>query len=191
MLKTQFLGTNHVSLQKGYSQQEGIDFEESFAPVARLEAVHMFVAYVAHKNSIIYQMDVKTAFLNGPLKKKFLKHIMEKCDTVTTPMTTAKIDADLQGTLTDQTKYRSLIGGLMYLTASRPDIAFATFVCARYQACLTEKHLKEVKRIFWYLQQSINKGLWYSKDSRFELIAYLDADLASCLDDYKSTSGGL
>ncbi|GJS34051.1 retrovirus-related pol polyprotein from transposon TNT 1-94 [Tanacetum coccineum] len=55
------------------------------------------------------------------------KHGMEKCDTVTTPMATAKIDADLQGTLTDQTKYRSMIGGLMYLTASRPDIAFATF----------------------------------------------------------------
>ncbi|GKF60035.1 retrovirus-related pol polyprotein from transposon TNT 1-94, partial [Tanacetum coccineum] len=55
---------------KGYSQQEGIDFEESFAPVARLEAVRMFVAYVAHKNFTIYQMDVKTAFLNGPLKEE-------------------------------------------------------------------------------------------------------------------------
>ncbi|GJZ56097.1 retrovirus-related pol polyprotein from transposon TNT 1-94 [Tanacetum coccineum] len=55
---------------KGYSQQEGIDFEESFAPVARLEAVRMFVAYAAHKNFTIYQMDVKTAFLNGPLKKE-------------------------------------------------------------------------------------------------------------------------
>ncbi|GJY12198.1 retrovirus-related pol polyprotein from transposon TNT 1-94, partial [Tanacetum coccineum] len=88
------------------------------------------------------------------------KHRMEKCDTVTTPMATTKIDTDLQGTPTDQTKYRSMIGGLMYLTASRPDIAFETFVCARYQACPTEKHLKEVKRIFRYLRQSINKGLW-------------------------------
>ncbi|GJU89103.1 hypothetical protein Tco_1301526 [Tanacetum coccineum] len=119
------------------------------------------------------------------------KHRMEKCDTVTTPMATAKIDADLQGTPTDQTKYHSMIGGLMYLTASRPDIAFATFVCARYQARPTKKHLKEVKRIFWYLRQSINKGLWYSKDYGFELIAYSDAYLARCLDDYKSTSRGL
>ncbi|GKD74892.1 retrovirus-related pol polyprotein from transposon TNT 1-94, partial [Tanacetum coccineum] len=108
------------------------------------------------------------------------KHGMEKCDTVTTPMATAKIDADLQGIPTDQ----SMIGGLMYLTTSRPDIAFATFVCALYQARITEKHLKEVKRIFRYLRQSINKGLWYSKDSRFELIVYSDADLAGYLDEY-------
>ncbi|GJS30565.1 hypothetical protein Tco_0491185 [Tanacetum coccineum] len=116
---------------------------------------------------------------------------MEKYDTVTIPMAIAKIDADLQGTPTDQTKYHSMIGRLMYLTASRPDIAFATFICARYQARPTVKHLKEVKRIFWYLQQSINKGLWYSKDSGFELIAYSDADLVGCLDDYKRTSRGL
>ncbi|GJZ15986.1 hypothetical protein Tco_0551663 [Tanacetum coccineum] len=116
---------------------------------------------------------------------------MEKCDTVSTPMATTKLDADLQGTLVDQTKYRSMIGGLMYLTASRPDIAFATFVCACYQARPTEKHLKEVKRIFRYLRQSINMGLWYSKDSRFELISYADADHAGCNVDCKCTSGGL
>ncbi|GKD97940.1 retrovirus-related pol polyprotein from transposon TNT 1-94 [Tanacetum coccineum] len=128
---------------KGYSQQEGIDFEESFAPVARLEAVQMFVAYAAHKNFTIYQMDVKTVFLNDPLKEEVFvhqyprgifinqsqytmellkKHGMKKCDAITTPMATARIDADLKGTLTDQTKYWSMIGGL---TTSRPDIAFA------------------------------------------------------------------
>ncbi|GJR28922.1 hypothetical protein Tco_1105154 [Tanacetum coccineum] len=84
-----------------------------------------------------------------------------------------------------------MIGGLMYLTASRPDIAFATFVCARYQAHPIEKHLKEVKRIFRYLRQTINMGLWYSKDSEFELIAYSDADLVGCNNDCKSTSGGI
>ncbi|GJU11027.1 hypothetical protein Tco_1133423 [Tanacetum coccineum] len=84
-----------------------------------------------------------------------------------------------------------MIGGLMYLTASRPDIAFATFVCTRYQARPTEKHLKEVKIIFWYLRQSINKGLRYSMDSGFNLIAYSDANLAGFLDNYKSTSRGL
>ncbi|GKA52705.1 retrovirus-related pol polyprotein from transposon TNT 1-94 [Tanacetum coccineum] len=160
-------------------QQEGIDFEESFALVARLEAVRMFVAYAAHKNFTIYQMDVKTAFLNGALKEEvFLlkKHGIEKREAITTSMATAIIDVDLQGTLTDQTKYRSMIGGLMYLTESRSDIAFATFVCARYQARPIEKHLKEVKRIFRYLRQSINMGLWYSKDFGFELITYADAD---------------
>ncbi|GJW79595.1 retrovirus-related pol polyprotein from transposon TNT 1-94 [Tanacetum coccineum] len=216
--------------RNGYSQQEGIDFEESFTPVARLEAVRMFVAYAAHKNFTIYQMDVKTSFLNGPLKEEkalyglkqalrawydklssFLidhlftkgslippvelellkKHGMDRCDSISTQMATARIDANLQGTPTDQTKYLSMIRGLRYLTTSRPDIAFATFVCARYQARPTGKHLKEVKRVFHYLKQTYNMGLWYSKDFGFELITYSDVDLAGCHDDYKSTSRGI
>ncbi|GJW14429.1 retrovirus-related pol polyprotein from transposon TNT 1-94 [Tanacetum coccineum] len=119
------------------------------------------------------------------------KHGLDECVSMSTPMATERLDADLQGTPTDQTTYRRMIGGLMYLTASRPDIAFATFVCASYQARPTVKHLKEVKRIFRYLRQSYNIGLWYPKDSGFELIAYSDADHAGCKDDCKSTSGGL
>ncbi|GKC33006.1 retrovirus-related pol polyprotein from transposon TNT 1-94 [Tanacetum coccineum] len=119
------------------------------------------------------------------------KHGLDECVSMSTPMATERLDADLQGTPTDQTTYRRMIGGLMYLTASRPDIAYATFVCARYQARPTVKHLKEVKRIFRYLRQSYNMGLWYPKDSGFELIAYSDADHAGCKDDCKSTSGGL
>ncbi|GKF18766.1 hypothetical protein Tco_0063684 [Tanacetum coccineum] len=91
---------------------------------------------------------------------------------MSTPMATERLDADLQGTPTDQITYRRMIGGLIYLTASRPDIAFATFVCARYQARPTVKHLKDVKQIFQYLRQSYNMGLWYSKDSGFKLISY-------------------
>ncbi|GJY64100.1 hypothetical protein Tco_0465560 [Tanacetum coccineum] len=102
---------------------------------------------------------------------------------MSTPMATERLDADLQGTPTDQMTYRRMIGGLMYLTASRPDIAFVTFVYARYQARPTIKHLKEVKRILRYLRQSYNMGLWYPKDSGFELIAYSDADHAGCKDD--------
>ncbi|GJT38844.1 retrovirus-related pol polyprotein from transposon TNT 1-94 [Tanacetum coccineum] len=86
------------------------------------------------------------------------KHGLDECVSMNTPMATERLDANLQGTPTDQTNYRCMIGGLMYLTASRPDIAFATF---------------------------------YPKDSRFELIAYSDADHAGCKDDCKSTSGGL
>ncbi|GJS45067.1 hypothetical protein Tco_0595188 [Tanacetum coccineum] len=119
------------------------------------------------------------------------KHGLDECVSMSTPMATERLDADLQGTPTDQTTYRRMIGGLMYLTTSRPDIAFATFVCARYQARPTVKHLKEVKRIFWYLRQSYNMGLWYPKDFGFELIAYSDVDHAGCKDDCKSTSGGL
>ncbi|GJU33884.1 retrovirus-related pol polyprotein from transposon TNT 1-94 [Tanacetum coccineum] len=83
------------------------------------------------------------------------KHGLDECVSMSTPMATKRLDADLQGTPTDQTTYRRMIGGLMYLTASRPDIAFATFVCARYQARPTVKHLKEVKWIFRYLRQSL------------------------------------
>ncbi|GJS39562.1 hypothetical protein Tco_0564605 [Tanacetum coccineum] len=110
---------------------------------------------------------------------------------IVTHIVTKRLDADLQGTPTDQPTYRRMIGGLMYLTASHLDIAFATFVCARYQAHPMVKHLKEVKWIFRYLRQSYNIGLWYPKDSRFELIAYSDADHAGCKDDCKSTSRGL
>nr|GEZ37068.1 copia protein [Tanacetum cinerariifolium] len=87
-------------------------------------------------------------------------------------------------------KYRSMIGALMYLTSSRPDIVHATCLYARYQAKPTKKHLKEVKRIFRYLRGTVNTGLWYTKDSGFELTGFSDADYAGCKDSFKSTSGG-
>ncbi|GKB42205.1 hypothetical protein Tco_0887147, partial [Tanacetum coccineum] len=101
-----------------------------------------------------------------------------------------KLDLDQNGTLVDATKYHSMIGALMYLTSSRPDIVHATCLCARYQAKPTEKHLKEVKRIFRYLWGTINMGLWCMKDSSFELTGFLDADYAGCKVTFKSTSGG-
>ncbi|GJU70685.1 retrovirus-related pol polyprotein from transposon TNT 1-94 [Tanacetum coccineum] len=119
------------------------------------------------------------------------KHGMTSCDSIGTPMATKHLDADLSGTPVDQTKYRSMVGALMYLTASRPDIVHATCYCARYQAKPTEKHLTAVKRIFRYLKDSINMGLWYPKDTGFELTAFLDSDHAGCLDSRKSTSGGI
>nr|GEZ14349.1 retrovirus-related Pol polyprotein from transposon TNT 1-94 [Tanacetum cinerariifolium] len=119
------------------------------------------------------------------------KYGMESCDLVGTLMKiNDKLDLDQNGTLVDATKYRSMIGALMYLTSSRPDIIHATCLCARYQAKLTEKHLKEVKRIFRYLRGTINTGLSYSKDSGFELTGFLDADYAGYKDTFKSTSGG-
>ncbi|GKC57930.1 retrovirus-related pol polyprotein from transposon TNT 1-94 [Tanacetum coccineum] len=119
------------------------------------------------------------------------KYGMETCDPVGTPMEIKdKLDLDKNGTLVDATKYRSMIGALMYLTSSRPDIVHATCLCARYQAKPTEKHLKEVKRIFRYLRGTVNMGLWYTKDSGFELTGFSDADYAGCKDTFKSTSGG-
>nr|GFD23754.1 uncharacterized mitochondrial protein AtMg00810-like [Tanacetum cinerariifolium] len=108
-----------------------------------------------------------------------------------TPMATKHLDADLSGTLVDQKKYRSNVGALIYLTASRPDIMHATCYCARYQVKPTEKHLTTVKRIFRYLKDTIRMGLWYPKDTGFELTAFLDSDHASCLDSHKCTSGGI
>nr|GFB26608.1 retrovirus-related Pol polyprotein from transposon TNT 1-94 [Tanacetum cinerariifolium] len=249
---------------RGYRQEEGINFKESFAPVARMEAIRIFLAYAAHKSFTVFQMDVKTAFLHGSLKedvyvcqpegfidadhpshvyklKKDLyglkqaprawynelstfllqnhffegtidltlfirrfhndilvskyvleirkKYGMESCDPVGTRMEIKdKLDLDQNGTPVDATKYRSMIGALMYLTSSRPDIVHATCLCARYQAKTTEKHLKEVKRIFRYLRGTINMDLWYTKDSGFKLTEFSDADYAGCKDTFKSTS---
>nr|GEV07243.1 hypothetical protein [Tanacetum cinerariifolium] len=271
-------------VMRGYHQEEGIDFEESFAPVARMEAIRIFLAYVAHKSFPVFQMDVKTAFLHGSLKedvyvcqpKGFIdadhsshnhffkgtidptmfircfqddilvvqvyvddiifgsthprytqlfsnlmksrfemsmmgemtfflglqvnqspcgifinqskyvleilkKYEMESCDLVGTPMEIKdKLDLDQNGTPVDATKYRSMIGALMYLTSSRPDIVHATYLCARYQAKPTEKHLKEVKRIFRYLRGTVNTGLcWSSKKQDCTALSTAKAEYVS------------
>nr|GFB54628.1 hypothetical protein [Tanacetum cinerariifolium] len=153
----------------GYSQQEGIDYDETFAPVARIEAIRLFLAYVAHKDFTVFQMDVKTTFLNEILKEKLY---------VGQP-------------LVDHTDYRSMIGSLMYVTSSRPDIMFSTCMCARYQANPNEHYVSAVKKIFRYLKVTINLGLWYLKDSGFDLTAYSDADHAGGHLDRKSTSGSV
>ncbi|GJR88536.1 retrovirus-related pol polyprotein from transposon TNT 1-94 [Tanacetum coccineum] len=299
----------------------GIDFEESFALVARIESIRIFIANAASKNMTIYQMDVKTAFLNGELKEevyvsqpegfvdpdhpthvyrlkkalyglkqaprawydtlsRFLlnnkfskgavdptlftqktgKHIllvqiyvndiifastdpkaceifsyemslkfhmsmigqmpfflglqvsqnlggifinqskfaleilkkfgMDSCDPVDTPMVDRlKLDEDPLGIPVDQTRFRSMVGSLMYLTANRPDLVFAVCMYVRYQASPTKKHLEALKRVFRYLRGTINWGLWYPKDTAMALTAYADADHAGCQDTRRSTSG--
>nr|GEV77627.1 hypothetical protein [Tanacetum cinerariifolium] len=296
---------------------------ESFAPVSRLEAIRIFLAYAAHKNMVIYQIDVKTAFLNGNLweevyvsqpdgsvdpdnlnhvyklkkalyglkqaprvwydmlslflisqhfskglvdptlficrngndlllvpiyvddiifaastpelcdifakimclKFKMLmmgkisfflglqisqsprgifinqskyaleslkKYGFESCDPVDTLMVEkSKLDEDKEGKAVDPSYYRGMIGTLLYLIASRLDLQFAICMCARYQARPTKKHLHAVKRIFRYLRGTINRGLWYPKDSSIALTAFPDADHAGCQDTRRSTSGSL
>nr|GEX33844.1 hypothetical protein [Tanacetum cinerariifolium] len=277
----------------GYRQGEGIDFEESFAPVARLEAIRIFLAYAAHKNMFVYQMDVKTAFLNGNLweevyvsqpdgfvdidnlnhvyklkkalyglkqaprawydmlssflisqdfskgsvdptlfirrnkndlllmsmmgkilfflglqisqsprgifinqlkyaLKSLKKYGYESCDPVDTPMVEkSKVDEDKQGKAVDPSHYHGMIGTLLYLTASRPDLQFTICMCAQYQARPTEKHLHAVKKIFRYLRGTVNWGLWYPKDSSIALKAFAYADHTGCQDTRRSTSGSL
>ncbi|GJT31993.1 hypothetical protein Tco_0922412 [Tanacetum coccineum] len=84
-----------------------------------------------------------------------------------------------------------MVGTLMYLTASRPDLTFAVCMCARYQAKPTKKHLHAVKRIFKYLRGTVNRGLWYPNDSSIALTAYADADHVGFQDTRRSTSGFL
>nr|GFA43746.1 uncharacterized mitochondrial protein AtMg00810-like [Tanacetum cinerariifolium] len=117
---------------------------------------------------------------------------MENYDTVPTPMVEqAKLKLDLVGKPVDHTDYRSMIRSLMYVTSSRPNIMFTTCMCARYQANPNQHHVSAVKKIFRYLKGTINLGLWYPKDSGFDLTAYSDADHVGCHLDRKSTSGSV
>ncbi|GJR00668.1 hypothetical protein Tco_0523652 [Tanacetum coccineum] len=93
-----------------------------------------------------------------------------------------KLDEDPLGIPVDQTRFQSMVGSLMYLTARRPDLVFNVYMCARYQASPTKKHLEALKRVFWYLKGTINWGLWYLKDTAMSLTAYADADYAGCQD---------
>nr|GEY82074.1 retrovirus-related Pol polyprotein from transposon TNT 1-94 [Tanacetum cinerariifolium] len=214
---------------RGHRQKEGINFEESFAPVARMEAIRIFLAYAAHKYHVyklkkaLYGLKqaprawydelstylLQNHFFKGTidptlfircfhddiLVSKYVleilkKYEMESCDPVGTPMEIKdKLDLDQNRTPVDATKYRSMIGALMYLRSSRSEIVHATCLCSRYQAKPTEKHLKEVKRIFRYLRGTVNTGLWYSKDSGFELTGFSNANYAGCKDTFKSTFG--
>ena len=305
---------------KGYSQQEGIDYDKTYAPIARLEAIRIFLAYAAHMKFKVFQMDVKSAFLNEELEEevyveqptgfvdpryldyvyrldkalyglkqaprawyetlaqfliesgftrgtidktlfylkngkdfllvqifvddiifgstndklckkfsklmqsryqmsmmgemnyflglqvkqtddgifinqsKYTKNLLKKfnlqdCTAVATLMSTStKLDPD-EGALVDVTNYRGMIGSLLYLNASRPDIMYSTCLCARYQANPREPHLIAVKRIFRYLKGEPNLGLWYPRETDFNLIGYSESDFAGCKIDRKSTSG--
>ncbi|KAK6151787.1 hypothetical protein DH2020_014422 [Rehmannia glutinosa] len=297
------IGTKWVFRNKMNDQEEGIDFDETFAPVARLEAIRMFLAYAAHKNFIVYQMDVKrfeqktlgdkvyklkkalyglkqgpralydtlsqfltdngftkgkvdrtlfriqdgesillvqiyvddiifgsinkeqcdkfsnlmqgkfemsmmgelTFFLGLQVKQlkdgtflsqtKYTRDLMKKFgmeekSSAKIPMNTSvMMDMDADGKPVDQTRYRALIGSLLYLTTSRPDITFAVGVCARFQCAPKESHMTAAKRILRYLKESQDIGLWYPKEGGFKLIGYSDSDYARCRVDKKSTFG--
>ncbi|KAK6160393.1 hypothetical protein DH2020_003774 [Rehmannia glutinosa] len=298
------IGTKWVFRNKLDDQEEGIDYDETFAPVARLEAIRILLAYSCFKNFKLYQMDVKSAFLYGiiqeevyKLKKalyglkqaprawydrlssfllqngfirgkvdttlfvfekgqdcllvqiyvddiifgatndslckkfsklmqgefemsmmgelnfflglqikqcqegiyisqsKYTKELLKKFSieegrTVSTPMATnVKIDKDEKGKSMDESKYRGMIGSLLYLTAIRPDILHVVCLCARFQSNPKESHMSAVKRIFRYLKGTIQYGLFYPKNENFSLKGYSDSDYAGNIDDRKSTSG--
>jgi hypothetical protein len=114
---------------------------------------------------------------------------MDKAKAIKTPMgTNEHLDLYLGGTSVDQKVYHSMIGSLLYLCASSPDIMLSVCMCARFQAAPKDYHLRAVKRIMRYLVLAPNLGLWCPKGSRFELLEYSDADYAGCKVDMKSTS---
>ncbi|GJW86916.1 putative ribonuclease H-like domain-containing protein [Tanacetum coccineum] len=258
---------------QGYTQEEGIDYDEVFAPVAKIKAIRLFLAYASFKDFVVYQMDVKSAFLYGKIKEevyvcqppgfedpdfpnkvykvekalyglhqaprasyetlstylldngfqrgkidktlfirrdkvkqkndgifiskdKYVAKILKKfgfteVKTASTPMETQKpLLKDEDGEEVDVHLYRSMIGSLMYLTSSTPDIMFAVCACAKYQVNPKVSHLHAVKKIFRYLKGQPKLGLWYPKDSPFDLVAYTDSDYAGATFDRKSTTGG-
>ncbi|GJX45395.1 putative ribonuclease H-like domain-containing protein [Tanacetum coccineum] len=177
---------------QGHRQEEGIDYEEVFAPVARIEAIRLFLAYASFMGFLVYQMDVKSAFLYGTIEEEV--YVTQPHDFKDlTPDKVYKVVKALYGlhqaprawyeTLAkyllgngfkrgkiDQTlQLDLLIGSLMYLTASRPDIMFVVCACAKFQVTPKTSHLLAVKRIFRYLKGKPTLGLWYSRDSPSEL----------------------
>ncbi|KAK9073378.1 hypothetical protein SSX86_007702 [Deinandra increscens subsp. villosa] len=132
-------------------------------------------------------------FLN---QSKYIQDMLKRFDmqsvsTSRTPISTShKLNSDLSGKPVDVHLYRAMIGSLLYLTASRPDIMFSVCLCARYHYQPKESHMLAVKRIFRYLKGQPKLGLWYPKNSDFSFKAYTDSDYAGCNLDKKSTTGG-
>ncbi|GJR78828.1 retrovirus-related pol polyprotein from transposon TNT 1-94 [Tanacetum coccineum] len=212
---------------QGYNQQERIDYEETFAPVARLEAIRIFLAYAAYMGFMVYQMDVKSAFFNEKILEEVYVQQPPRFESSDFPNHVCKLNKALYGlkqalehdllkkydmadsasvkyhvlllnnlgpdesrVSINETLFRGMIGSLMYLTASRPDIQFSTCLCARYLANPKESYLVIVKRILMCLKGTLNPGLWYPKGLGFNLKAYSDSDYVGCNLDRKSTSGG-
>nr|GFA55249.1 retrovirus-related Pol polyprotein from transposon TNT 1-94 [Tanacetum cinerariifolium] len=230
---------------QGHTQEEGIDYEEVFAPVAKIKAIRLFLAYASFMGFLVYQMDVKSAFLYGTIEEevyvcqppgfkdpeypdkvykvarhfmvyikllelgmklwllilwriglqvkqkkdgifinqdKYVAEILRKFGLSEGKLTSTSIDAekpllkDSDGEDVDVHTYRSMIGSLMYLTSSSPDIMYAVCACARFQVTPKLSHLNAIKRIFRYLKGKPCLGLWYLKDSPFDLVAYSDSD---------------
>ncbi|GJW21122.1 retrovirus-related pol polyprotein from transposon TNT 1-94 [Tanacetum coccineum] len=181
-------------IAQGYTQEEGIDYDKVFAPVARIETIRLFLAYASFKDFVVYQMDVKSAFLYGKIKKEvyvcqppgfenpnfpdrvykvkkalFGQHQAPRAwftefKNASTLMETQKpLLKDEDGEEVDVHIYRSMIGSLIYLTSSRPDIMFAVCACARYQVNPKVSHLYAVKRIFRNLKGQPKLGLWFTE----------------------------
>ncbi|GJX67291.1 retrovirus-related pol polyprotein from transposon TNT 1-94, partial [Tanacetum coccineum] len=189
----------------GYRQEEGIDFEESFAPVARLEAIRIFLAFSAHMNMVVYQMDVKTVFLNGILCEEVYVSQPDGFVDEDNPNHVYKLKKALYGLkqaprawydllskfLLSQEFSKGTVDPTLFIRRQGKDILLVQIYVDDIIFAPTEKHLHDVKRLFKYLRGTVNRGLWYPKDSSIALTAYADADHAGCQDTRRSTSGSM
>nr|GEX57653.1 uncharacterized mitochondrial protein AtMg00810-like [Tanacetum cinerariifolium] len=214
---------------QGHTQEEGIDYEEVFAPIKRIEAIRLFLAYASFMGSRVpvrvYKVEKAIEFkalmhekfqmsdmgeLNFFLglqvlqkkdgiflsQDKYVGDILKKFGYLDLRSANTPMDKENPwgkggtGKDVDLHLYRSMIGYLMYLTASRPDIMFAICACARHQVTPKECHMHAVKRIFRYLKGHPKLGLWYPKESPFDLVAYSDSDYGGATQDKKSTTEG-
>ena len=139
----------------------------------------------------IKQIKNGTFVSQGKYIKDMLKKFeMDDAKAISTPMeTNGSLDSDASGNIVDQKMYWSMIGSLIYVTTSRPDVMFSVCMCARFQASPKESHLKATKRILRYLKHTRNVGLWYPKGAKFELVGYSNSDYAGCKVERKSTVG--
>nr|GEU60780.1 putative ribonuclease H-like domain-containing protein [Tanacetum cinerariifolium] len=172
---------------QGHTQVEGIDYDEVFAHVARIKAIILFLAYASFMGFTVYQMDVKSAFLYGTIDEEVYLDVRSSNIPMDKENPWGK---DRTGKYVDLHLYRFTIGSLMYLTTSRLDIMFTVYACTRHQVTPKECHLHAVKRIFRYLKGHPKLGLWYNKESPFDLVAYSDGDYGGATQDRKSTTGG-
>nr|GFA25872.1 hypothetical protein [Tanacetum cinerariifolium] len=229
---------------QGHTQEEGIDYEEVFAPVVRIKAIRTIKeeVYVCQPPRFedpdyldkVYVDDIIFRSTNKDLCKAFEKlmkdkfqmssigeftfflglHVKQKQDRIfisqdtyvaeilrkfgltdeksaSTPIDTEKpLFKDPDGEDVDVHTYRLMIGSLMYLTSSRPDIMFAVCACAHFQVTPKASHLHAVNRIFWYLKDKPHLGFWYPKYLTFNLVAYSNSNYAGASLDRKSTTGG-
>eukprot|EP00253_Pinus_taeda_P004797 PITA_04797 len=197
-------------LCKGYAQQEGIDFEETFAPVVRIEAIRMFLSLSSFQKfkkefemsllreltyflGLQIQQHEGNIFLSQTnyLKQILKKYGMEDSKPICTPMVTrCSLSENDESAAVHQPTYRSMILSLLFLKGNRLDIMHAVGIVGIFRENPKETHLRAVKRIFKYLQGTQNYGLWYPKDTNLTLHAYTDAYWARSVDGRKSTSGG-
>nr|GEV72363.1 putative reverse transcriptase, RNA-dependent DNA polymerase [Tanacetum cinerariifolium] len=164
-----------ILVAQEHIQEEGIDYDEVFAPVARIKAIRLFLAYASFKDIVVYQMDVKSAFLYGKIEEELYVYQPPGFEDPNFPDKVYKVEKALYG--------------LRQAPRAWPDITFAVCACVRFQVTPKTSHLHAVKRIFRYLKGQPKLGLWYPRDSPFDLEAYSNSDYAGASLDRKSIIG--